>query len=88
MVKSRLDGTSDYQKLKESYDKKYINSKEIYNYINTLEKRLAKARQYVKRHTIEYVDPKFEVYNVMVKFNEYSNPQELLDIIDGNDNYN
>ncbi len=87
MVKSRLDGTSDYQKLKESYDKKYINAKDIYNYICTLEKRLAKAREYVKRHTIEYVDTKFEEHNIMVEFNEYSNPQALLDIIDGNDNY-
>lgn len=39
------------------------------------------AIEYINNHTIEWVDEKFKENNIMVKFDEYSNPQALLEIL-------
>lgn len=44
-----------------------------------------KAIEYIDNHTIEWIDKHFEEHNVMVAFNEYSNPQALKDILQGED---
>ena len=41
------------------------------------------AIEYINNHTIEWVDEKFKENNIMVKFDEYSNPQALLEILKG-----
>jgi hypothetical protein len=48
-----------------------------------LKERIDKAIEYINKHKIEWVDKKFEIHNVMVKFNEYTNPQALLEILEG-----
>lgn len=48
--------------------------------------RCEKAIKYVNNHKIEWADHKFKKFNVMVEFNEYANPQALLDILGGENN--
>lgn len=43
---------------------------------------LDEIREYIENHKIEWIDEKFDKYNEMVKFNEYTNPQAILDILD------
>lgn len=50
--------------------------------------KVDKAIDYINKHKIEYIDHKFEEFNVMVEFNEYANPQYLLDILKGEENGN
>ena len=49
----------------------------------SLKDRIEMAIEYINNHTIEWVDEKFKENNIMVKFDEYSNPQALLEIIKG-----
>ena len=46
--------------------------------------KIDKAIEYINKHKIEWVDKKFQIHNVMVKFNEYTNPQALLEILGDN----
>ena len=45
--------------------------------------RVEKAIEYINKHKIEYIDKHFKDDNVMVEFNEYANPQALLELLQG-----
>lgn len=66
--------------------KDYIKILQIENHRLEQENQLLKdsrenAIEYINNHTIEWVDEKFKENNIMVKFDEYSNPQALLEIL-------
>jgi len=58
-------------------DVKYMVEETIYK------SRVEKAIEYINKHKIEYIDKHFEDDNVMVEFNEYANPQALLELLQG-----
>jgi hypothetical protein len=75
------------EKKKELGNKKIIglDSEMIYKDYYDCKSRIDKANDYIDKHTIEWKDDKFEEHNIMVKFNEYSNPQELKNILGGDE---
>lgn len=70
----------DLQQENKQLKKKYENAVSDYEQEHY---KVVKAIEYIDKHKIEWVDKKFEKHNVMVKFNEYSNPQALLEILGG-----
>ena len=47
----------------------------------SLKDRIEKAIEWINDHTIEWVDGQYKEHNIMVKFDEYLNPQALLEIL-------
>ena len=72
----------DTQDMEERYcNGLYVDYLEEEN--QSLKDRLENGIEYINNHTIEWVDEKFKENNIMVKFDEYSNPQALLEILKG-----
>lgn len=71
----------------------YVDTKEhlleLFNYITKKDldykSRIDKATEYIKNHTIEWVDEQFEVHNVMVKVDNFFNPQHVIWLLNGGD---
>ena len=76
----------NYSIFKKLEDKEEVEMIYRDNDIRVLEKRIEKSIEYINKHKIEYVDKKFTESNIMVEFNEYANPQALLDILKGDSN--
>ena len=55
---------------------KYYGERDKYKFV------LDEIREYIEKHKIEWIDEKFDKHNIMVKFNEYANPQAIIDMID------
>ena len=62
-----------------------LDSETIYKDYYMLKSRIDKGIKYIKNHTIEWVDERFEVHNVMVDVDEYFNPEHAIWLLNGGD---
>ena len=65
---------------------KYDYTDFLYQKLEDYKSKIDKAIEYIEKHKIEYEDKKFTLSNIMVEFNEYANPQALLEILKGDSN--